>query len=314
MISKLKDRLLPVLFFVLGGCAGIPEEIRELEPDDAFVELTETPFYPQQRYQCGPAALMTALEASGAQVSLQELVDKVYLPGRAGSLQLEMLAATRTSGRVPYRLDRSLSALMDELEANRPVVVLQNLGVAVFPRWHFATVVGIDPENDLVVLRSGVDKRRLTKTRTFLHTWRRSDYWAFVTLRPDELPANIDRSRYFASIAGLEQAGRAQEAAIAWMTALTQWPDEPVVLFGLANAYYALQNWQKAEQTYRRLLEAGNNLPVARNNLAMVLARQGKPTEALLQLEQAIQDSSDTELLAEFERTRQSIEKSLNNR
>ena len=39
--------------------AGIPEK----------VELTEVPFYPQKEYQCGPAALATALVASGVKVT-----------------------------------------------------------------------------------------------------------------------------------------------------------------------------------------------------------------------------------------------------
>ena len=67
---------------------GIPEK----------VELAETPFFSQQRYQCGPAALATVLNAAGVKVTDEELVPEVYLPTREGSLQVEMLAATRRHG------------------------------------------------------------------------------------------------------------------------------------------------------------------------------------------------------------------------
>ena len=55
------------------------------------LELTAVPFHPQELYQCGPAALATVLNWSGEQVRPSALVDEVYLPGRQGSLQLEML-------------------------------------------------------------------------------------------------------------------------------------------------------------------------------------------------------------------------------
>ena len=130
-------------------------------PDDAAIELEETPFFSQTRYQCGPAALATTLVASGANAELDELVDAVYLPGRQGSLQLEMLAATRSAGRLPYVVNKTLSALLEELDAGRPVIVLQNLGVRVIPRWHYAVVVGIDAGRDRVILRSGTERRRV---------------------------------------------------------------------------------------------------------------------------------------------------------
>jgi len=167
------SRLLPALFVLLGGCASIPPTVSELPAVVESIELGDTPFYPQERYQCGPAALTTVLVKSGAPASLDDIVDKVYLPGRQGSLQVELLAATRTAGRLPYVIDGRLAAIWRELERGRPVLVLQNLGVAAIPSWHYAVVVGIDAEGGEVMLRSGTDRRRVTATRTFLHTWLR---------------------------------------------------------------------------------------------------------------------------------------------
>lgn len=271
------------------------------------VELADTPFYPQDRYRCGPAALMTVLDASGADVSLPELTDRVYLPGREGSLQVEMLAAARTSGRIPYRLDASVSALLAELHAGRPVVVLQNLGVAAFPRWHYAVVVGIDPAREEVILRSGTEERRVTSLRTFLHTWRRSDYWAFVALRPDEMPGNVDRDRYFAAIASLENAGRVDEAARAWRTALSRWPGDAVALFGAANTALEQQDFELATRYYRQVLSAGGASAVVRNNLALALAGQGRIDDALAEIDRAISEATDPRLSAELLDTRQEI-------
>ncbi|MBT8098385.1 MAG: PA2778 family cysteine peptidase [Gammaproteobacteria bacterium] len=306
-IKEIWDRLWPVLFIVLGGCASIPPGVGQLDAGAASLELADTTFHAQERYQCGPAALLTALQSSGADASMQEVVDLVYLPGRKGSLQAEMLAAVRTSGRLPYRIDGTLNAIFDELRSGRPVVVLQNLGVSLYPRWHYAVVVGIDPGRHEVILRSGIDKRRVTAFKPFLHTWRRSDYWSFVVLKPDEWPANVDRVRYFETIAGVEQAGRYREALIGWQTALGQWPDDPVALFGFANVHYAVENWAEAVAGYQALLDAGGELPVARNNLAMAFLKIGETEKALDQVDRAILATEDRFLQTEFAKTREAI-------
>jgi len=158
-------------FVFLAGCASIPEQVRQLPAQAQPIELSHTPFFPQERFQCGPAALATVLGSSGATVAVADLVDKVYLPGKGGSLQVELLAATRTAGRIPYLINGTLDSLYAELHGGRPILVLQNLGVNLLPRWHYAVVVGIDPSAGTVMLRSGTDKRRLTPIRTFLHTF-----------------------------------------------------------------------------------------------------------------------------------------------
>ena len=303
------SRLLPALFVWAAGCASIPPSVSELPETGSSIELGNTPFYPQERYQCGPAALTTVLVQSGAEVSLETIVNKVYLPGRQGSLQVELLAATRTEGRLPYVIDGSLAAIWRELERGRPVLVLQNLGVAVMPRWHYAVVVGIDAERGDVVLRSGTDRRRVTSSDTFLRTWRRGDYWGMVVLPPGELPADPDRSRYFEAVAALEQAGRAEEAAIGWQAALGHWPNDSVALFGLGNSRLVLGDYRAAEDTYRRLLEMRPGMTVARNNLAMVLARRGALAEAAAEISAAIAQNEDPGLCTELLDTQATIKR-----
>jgi len=294
---------LPALLVLLTGCASIPASIGELPPSARAIELDDTPFYPQERYQCGPAALTTVLATSGATVSLEDIVDRVYLPGRQGSLQLELLAATRTEGRLPYLIDGNLAAVWRELESGRPVLVLQNLGVAAIPSWHYAVVVGIDAERGEVVLRSGTEERRVTPIRTYLHTWRRGGYWGMVVLAPDELPTAPERSRYFEAIAALEQAGRVEGAAIAWQTALDKWPGDTVALFGLANSRFAMRDYRAAEAAYRDLLEHDPTLIAARNNLALALAEQGEYDAAMREIGIALSENRDAAVESELRDT-----------
>ncbi len=86
---------------MLAGCAT-PQTDSVLQQRGALpplVELTEVPFYPQTENECGPASLAMALDASGVTVTPDELTPIVFTPGRAGSLQADMLSASRRHGR-----------------------------------------------------------------------------------------------------------------------------------------------------------------------------------------------------------------------
>ncbi len=269
---------LVVSALALAGCAATGRPVAELVP--APVELTGTPFFPQERYQCGPAALATVLAASGVPVTADELVDQVYLPGRQGSLQAELLAATRRHGRLPYVLPPRQDAIAAELLAGHPVLVMQNLGVSAIPRWHYAVVVGMDPDRDTYLLRSGTERRRVTDRSVFLRTWARSEHWAVIALRPGELPAADDPDGYLRAVAAAEATGQPDLAAAGYRAALTRWPGQRLARLGLANIALAEGELAEAEALYRALLESQPGDLVVMNNLAETLAADGRHDDA----------------------------------
>ena len=170
------------------GCSINPQW--QLARGDAPAEpvLLGVPFHPQTEYQCGPAALATVLGASGVPITPEALVPQVYLPGRQGSLQPELVAATRRAGRIPYLVDQDPSALLEELHAGRPVLVLQNLLVRSVPRWHYAVVVGYDAPRQKLLLRSGQNRLRRESVEMFESTWRHGEFWMLSVHRPGEIP------------------------------------------------------------------------------------------------------------------------------
>ena len=87
---------------MLAGCASAPQTEQLLQKSTGLpdhIELSQTPFFPQERYQCGPAALATVLTYSGVNIDAGALADEIYLPSRLGSLQIEILASSRRHGR-----------------------------------------------------------------------------------------------------------------------------------------------------------------------------------------------------------------------
>jgi hypothetical protein len=280
---------------VLGGfgCAGHTTAVRT-PPMAAIggqpVELSATPFFPQEDYQCGPAALATVLAASGVAVTPADLSPEVYLPGRRGSLQIELLAASRRHGRLPYEVSGGLSGLLAELRGGRPVLVLQNLGWQRWPVWHYAVVVGGLDAPERLVLRSGPKERLVVAARRFVRSWQRGGAWALVVLPPGELPAQVDKRRYLKAAAALETAGQPESARAAYRAALRQWPGDAVARLGLGNSAFALREWGEARAAYRRLLDDEPGNVIARNNLAQVLAEQGELAAARAEIDTALSD------------------------
>jgi hypothetical protein len=254
------------------------------------VELTAVPFFPQTEYQCGPAALATLLNAAGARVAAEELVDEVYVAGLKGSLQAELLGATRRHGFIPYVLAPQPSALASELADGRPVLVLQNLGLPKAPVWHYAVVVGL--RGDEVVLRSGTEARRIERGARFLRSWQRGSSWAFVATEPGTVPASADAAGYVRALAGAEPLLPAAAAESGYTAALERWPSDELVLFAAAGQRYAAGDLPGATALYRRLLDAAPAHAAARNNLANVLAERGCRAEALAEARRALVDGA----------------------
>jgi hypothetical protein len=92
-VTSLTSLISVLALLLLPGC-GVKKDILSFEKIESL-ELEDTPFYPQKEYQCGPASLATLLVASGVCVDPDILVPLVYLPGRRGSLQLELMSASR---------------------------------------------------------------------------------------------------------------------------------------------------------------------------------------------------------------------------
>lgn len=279
------------LSLLLAGCATAPEiqQIPESTPVEfsIAVELTAVPFHPQQRYQCGPAALATVLQWSGVEVTPDALVPQVYLPARRGSLQPEMLAAARRHGRAPYILAPELGAIITELQAGHPVLVLQNLGLSWAPRWHYAVVIGFDPERGELILRSGTIERQRMPLALFERTWRRGGHWALVVTAPDQVPATADELRWLRSVLELEQGGHPDPAARAWQASILRWPESAGAWMGLGNLHFRRGEYAAAAQSFHKLLATRPGYPPALNNLAFTLMRLGRLEEAVVYAHQA---------------------------
>lgn len=282
---------LACLVLLLTGCAT-PQmaSLQQRWPDDlpAVATAGKVPFYPQEDYQCGPAALAMAASAAGVSLRPENVLDQVYLPTRKGSLQLEMLAAPRQFGMLGYRLKPEMKILLQEVAAGHPAIVLQNLSLSLFPVWHYAVVTGFDRNRNVVRLHSGPSRDMEMSLYVFERTWERAGYWAMLTLPPSQLPATADPGSYAAAVMAMELAAPAAAQA-AYETGLQKWPRHATLLLGAGNTAYALGRLDAALRAYRELTRQHPGYADGWNNMAQTLLDQGKTAEATAAIRRAVE-------------------------
>lgn len=263
----------------LAACSINPQiELAGLEYNATPRAAVDVPFFPQTAYQCGPAALASVLVASGVDTGPEDLSASVYLPERQGSLQVELIAATRARGRIPFVLPATVDALLAELRAQRPVLLLQNLGTRSTPVWHYAVLTSYDVERNAFALNSGSKQGVWIAAPKLVRTWAWGGRWAMVALRPGDFPASAsdtDVVRYLKSVADFGAVAGAGSAAVAWRAATRKWPDEAGPPLALGNHAYSQGRLRDAVNWYSQGLQLAPGDVVLANNLATVLGEAG---------------------------------------
>jgi hypothetical protein len=295
---------------LLGGCAQLVPQTIGLRSDwpagvPQTVELTQVPFFPQEDYECGPAALATVLVNSGIGVTPEGLAKQVFLPARKGSLQVEMLAAPRSYGRVTYQLAPKYSDLLREVAAGNPVIVLHDAGM-FFTQWHYSVVNGFDYPSGTIYLRSGKDKRLEMPFTYFERTWIAGKYWAMVAMPPDRIPVTANENGWVNAVIAMARTAPVEASILGYRTALARWPDNVPAAIGLASMHHQRGEHAQALAVLRAAQQRNPQSAIVANNLAQVLSDSGKHAEALAALDRVGSDPQGP-FASEIRSTRQLI-------
>lgn len=304
---------------LLAGCA-LPGSIPPYVAQYSHGKLTDqptglparahvqgVPFYADDRSYCGPASLASVLGYAGVPVTPEQLIPEVYTPKLDGTLQYDMLGATRHAGRVAYVLPPKLSALFAQIASGMPAVVLQKVGPSSTD-WHFAVVTGYDLRADTVTLHSSTARDLVLSIEQFDRSWAASQRWGFVALEPEQFPAGVTEEDALRAIAPLERV--APEAARqAYASALQRWPHAWIAMMGLGNLAYARKDYAQATIHFAQAARAHPNDGDPLNNLAQALLAAGDLAAAQGTIAQAIHLGGPN--LAVYERTRAQIEQAI---
>jgi len=202
--------LLSVFVLAMVGCASVePPELRHL-PER--VELNGVPFFRGNANQSGPQVLASMLGQQRIRITPGLLVKPLKLPGAEASLQDNMEQLAAQYGLMVYPLDTSLSALLTQVAAGYPVMLRFSDGT-VWSEPRYAMLVGYNRTKRTVLLRAGMERRRLMDFNKFESAWKDAGGWAVLILSPEQLPANVDKARWLKAASDLSRSGQEQAGA-----------------------------------------------------------------------------------------------------
>ncbi|MDY7584700.1 MULTISPECIES: peptidase C39 family protein [Pseudomonas] len=207
--------LAALLALVIVGCASVESpEFRRL-PER--VELNGVPFFRGNANQGAPQTLAGMLGEQRIRITPGLLVKPLKLPEAEASLQgsIEQLAAGY--GLMVYPLDTSLHALLAQVAAGYPVMLRFNDGT-LWTEPRYGMLVGYNRAKGTVLLRAGMERRRLMDFDTFESAWKDAGGWAVLILSPTQLPANVDKARWLKVANDLSRSGQEQAGARAIKT------------------------------------------------------------------------------------------------
>lgn len=171
-----------VLFFI--GCASLsgggvtPWAV----PTTAKV-LRDVPFYPQEKYQCGPASLAAVLNYYREAPDPEAIAEAIFDPKRRGTLSLDLALYTRERGFDARWYSGGPTDLIHQIDKGRPLLVLVDLGFGPIRRPHFMVAIGYSPQG--VIAHSGIQKNRFIAWNTFISRWERGEFWTLL-VKPRE--------------------------------------------------------------------------------------------------------------------------------
>ncbi len=240
---------------------GLPEKVK----------LTSVPFIEQKANHCGPASMAMVMRHAGQQVPLKKLTSMMYTRGMKGTFQSEMLGVARRQGMLTFNIN-SMPELLRELSEGHPVLVFQNLGLGLFPQWHYAVAVGHDLHGPDIILHSGSEQFKKGDMRFFERTWKLGGYWGLLVLNPGELSVTSSETDHVKAAAALEELEKFDEAFISYESILKRWPKSLLALVGLGNVSYARKQYGDSVKFLKRAHALHPESPIVKNNLQVAMS------------------------------------------
>jgi ABC-type bacteriocin/lantibiotic exporter with double-glycine peptidase domain len=172
-----RGRLLIVFLLVLSACSH--HETRPLSG-----HIIDVPFYPQEKDQCGPAALASVLAYWQGDESPAEIASTIFSKSAGGVLGIDLENYAAGKGYRTRQYSGGLPDLMANIDSGHPLIILVDTGIWVVQGHHFMTVVGYD--DSAVFAHSGREKWKRIENDELISQWRKTDFWTLLILPPEK--------------------------------------------------------------------------------------------------------------------------------
>lgn len=174
-----KKALFAALAVFMIGCAGSSQMARPA--GGLYVE--GVPFFPQDEYMCGPAALASVIGYYGADAGMEDVAKEVYSEKLKGTLPMDLLIYARDRGFEAKYYKGSLNDLKESLSRREPLILFLNLGYSFYPVGHYVVAVGMDEGGGIVFAHSGTKKEQAFTFKELEKAWSKTGY-STLLVRP----------------------------------------------------------------------------------------------------------------------------------
>ncbi len=178
-----------ISFFLLYGCAPdtgiIKENTRqrsaEFTPKPDFY-IKNVPFFPQERYHCGPSSLASVMNFYGISVSEEDIAKEIYNPKLIGTLSIDMLQYARAKGFNAAYYKGSMEDIKEEISLGRPVILFLDLGYFFYPVRHYIVATGYNDEMGYLIAHSGMEKDKIFSYKEIQSAWERTGFGTILIM------------------------------------------------------------------------------------------------------------------------------------
>lgn len=170
--------LLSTTLFLFFSCAVISAPNAPESYERAAVKAV--PFFPQNEYKCGPAAMASVLSFWGALTTIEDASVAVYQEKIKGSLPIDLFLYAKEKGFEADYYKGSMADLKKNIDAGVPLILFLNLGFTIYPIGHYVVVTGYDDTRRLVTAHSDMTMNEDFDYDALTDAWKKND---FATLR-----------------------------------------------------------------------------------------------------------------------------------
>lgn len=293
------------LLLVLSGCQSTPQadQLRQqgLSQLPESHSISSVPFFPQEQFYCGPTTLSEVFGYYGVNASPEDIAPKLFIPGKEGSLQLEMVSAARQYGFLPYTERGTLSSIIELVKDDVPVIVFQNLSIQLLPQWHYAVVIGFNSEKGTLTLHTGLTPNHEMSLELFERTWGRANYWYLAAVPPKVTSSEMTPYTYVSAAYDMLKVADKNQALAFLETATQMWPSYWLSYFLIANYYLENPDLKRssglAVKWFEKGFEAGKNQQAYIHNYVVALRKNNMGIKANFVLKQGIETFPNSEAL-----------------
>lgn len=178
-----------ISFFLLYGCApdtsiikkNISQGSTEFTPKPDFY-INNVPFFPQERYYCGPASLAGVMNFYGVSVTEEEIAKEVYNTKLSGTLSMDILIYARAKGFDAFYYKGNMEDIKRYISMGKPVILFLDLGYFFYPVRHYIVATGYNDKIGYLIAHSGVEKDKIFSYKEIQSSWEKTGFGTILIM------------------------------------------------------------------------------------------------------------------------------------